>query len=101
MVLIYVVCKDIDEAQRIGMELLQRRLAGCINMFPIQSAYWWEGQIVQDHEAVLLVKTLERQFSVVQAEIIKLHSYSVPAVLKIPVDAVEPRYFGWLKNEVC
>jgi uncharacterized protein involved in tolerance to divalent cations len=49
---------------------------------------------------VLLVKTLERKFPAVQAEILKLHSYSVPAIFKIPVDSVEPRYFGWLRGEV-
>lgn len=100
MVLAYIVCRDIEEAKSIGRGLLEKRLAACINMFPIESAYWWEGQIVDDREAVLIAKTVERRFEALRAEVVARHSYSVPCVLKLPVAQVEDRYASWLRGEV-
>lgn len=100
MVLAYIVCKDSLEAMGIGRHLLQRHLVACVNIFPIQSAYWWEGEIVEDNEAVLIAKTVDGKFDAVKREVLDLHSYSVPCILKLPVMAVEETYLTWLRGEV-
>ena len=96
MVLVYIVCKDLDEAKSIGRHLLEKHLAACVNMFPIESAYWWEGAIVEDREAVLIAKTVANRCDALERHVLALHSYSVPCILRLPVSGVEKGYLGWL-----
>ncbi len=99
MILIYVVCANLEEAKRISRYLLEHRLAACTNMYPITSAYWWEGKIVEDNEVAMIVKTVPDHFELVKDAVLKLHSYQVPCIISIPVDKVEPTYLQWLQSE--
>lgn len=100
MILVYVVCADVAEAKKISRYLLEQRVAACTNMFPIESAYWWDGKIVEDSEAVLIVKTVAANFERVKQGVLTLHSYAVPAIFSIPVGHVEEKYSSWLCGEV-
>ena len=57
MKIYYVTLNSSEEAERIGRALLEKRLAVCVNWFPITCMYRWEGQLTQEPEVVLLVKT--------------------------------------------
>ncbi len=96
MELIYTVCKDVEEARRIGRVLVEERLAACVNIFPIYSYYWWQGELVADQEAVLIAKTRSGRFDTVAERIASLHSYTVPAIFSIPLGAVRDSYLQWL-----
>ncbi len=100
MILVYVVCANQDEAKKISRHLLEQRLAGCTNTFPIESAYRWEGKIVEDSEAVLIVKTVEPNFDKVKEAVLQQHSYTTPAIFSIPVTHVEEKYSKWLCGEI-
>ena len=41
MIFIYIVCKNKEEAKKIGLYLVKQRLAACCNIFPIESIYHW------------------------------------------------------------
>jgi periplasmic divalent cation tolerance protein len=99
MELIYTVCRDLEEASRIGRRLVEERLAACVNIFPIHSFYWWEGEVIADQEAVLLVKTRQGNFDTVSDRIASMHSYSVPAIFSLPVERVRQSYLQWLVTE--
>ena len=99
MVMVYIVCRDRDEARRIAQLLLERRLAACANLFPIESLYWWQGQIVEDNEHVLLAKTRPECFSALAAAVKSIHSYAVPAIILLPVADADDQYLAWLRGE--
>lgn len=44
-IIFYVAHSSEEEARRISDSIVAARLAACANIFPIQSAYWWEGKI--------------------------------------------------------
>lgn len=72
----------------------------CANIYDdVKSIYRWESEIVEEKECILIVKTTEDKFEKVKKEVEKIHSYSVPCIVKIPVEANE-KYFNWIKNEV-
>lgn len=101
MILIYITCKNRKQAEEIGSYLLKKRLAACINIFPeISSIYRWEGKVEKIKEAVLIVKTIEKNFEKIEAEIKKLHIYTVPSIFSIKVDKVHKEYLGWLEEEI-
>ncbi len=100
MILVYIVCANIEEAKRISRHLLEQRLAACTNVHPIASMYWWDGKIVEDNEVALLAKTVPMNFERIKAEVVQLHSYQIPAIFSIPVENVEEQYLRWLEDNV-
>lgn len=96
--LIYITCPNEAEAQRIAQHLLEMRLVACANIFPIQSLYWWEGNLCNESESVLLVKTMPDLWEAVKEAVEAIHPYQVPCIVKIVADANE-RYQNWIKNE--
>jgi len=99
MIFIYITCKNKKEAKKIGLFLVKKRLAGCCNIFPIESIYWWKGKVIKDREVVLIVKSLKKNFRKVEKEVKKLHSYTVPCILEIPITQGSKDFLNWLKKE--
>ncbi len=98
MIDIYVTCNDKQEAVKIAEHLLKLKLAGCANIFPIESLYWWQGKIVEDKEIAMLIKAQEKNYSIIEKEIRKLHSYTVPCIIAINVKRANKAYLKWLKE---
>lgn len=99
MIVVYVTCKDKEEAHKIGRHVVRKKLAACANYFPINSIYEWQGKLNEDNEFVLLMKTVDANFGKLNEEVKKLHSYDVPCILKIKADA-NAEYDEWVKKQV-
>lgn len=99
MILVYITCKDKEEAKKIAKHLLDNRLAACANIFPIESMYCSGDKLEQSNEVVLLVKTRKYKFDKVKEEVKKIHSYEIPCILKIDVEA-NKGYDSWLDGVV-
>ena len=100
MIFIYITCKNKREAKRIGLFLVKKRLAACCNIFPIESIYWWRNKIVKDKEVVLIAKTLKKNFRKIEKEVKRLHSYTVPCILEIPITQGSKDFLNWLEKEI-
>ena len=99
MILIYITFPNKQEAKKIGRILIEKRLAGCVNMFPVEAIYQWKGKITEEKEVVLIAKTFEKNFSKIEKLVKKLHSYETPCILAIPVNKVSKNYLNWIKKE--
>lgn len=96
-VVVYTTFPGLVEAERVGKELVERRLAACANILPgMVSHYRWEGKVERAEEVVMLIKTRASLAGDVSAAIRELHSYDVPAIVVIPLESVEGNYLGWL-----
>jgi periplasmic divalent cation tolerance protein len=90
-----------EEAERIGAELLERRLAACVQTIgPIVSRYRWRGKLERAREWQLLAKTEVALYAEVEAAIRASHSYEEPEVLAIPVLAGSAGYLAWVSESV-
>lgn len=99
MIFIYITASTKKEAKKIATYLLKKRLIACANIFPINSLYWWKNKIVDENEIVLIAKTKEENFEKVKSGVEKIHSYTIPCIIKIPVDA-NRKYLDWIKSEI-
>ena len=78
-------------------ELVARRHSCCVNILPIQrSVYRWQGEICEDSEFMLLVKTLEEEYEKVEAAIQELHSYELPEILAFNIRRGEEGFLHWI-----
>jgi len=94
---VYITCKDRDEARRIGRDLVESRLAACANILDgMNSFYYWEDQLQDDHEAVLIAKTRAERMDDLVARVCELHSYDLPCVVGLPIADGNPDYLRWV-----
>ena len=99
-VFVYTTYPSIVEAERAGRALVERRLAACVNILPgMVSFYWWQGQIDRGDEVVMIIKTRASLAEPVRAAVKDMHSYTTPAILVIPIEAVDPAYHAWIEAE--
>src|SRR3989344_6519296 len=96
MILIYTTCKNTDEAKKISKLIIENRLAACVNIWPIASTYFWEGKLVEDSEAAMLVKTSESKIAEIEELILKNHVYATPFIGSIDVRRVNREYKEWM-----
>lgn len=97
---IYITTSNKEEAIKIGKAIVHARLAACANiMDSMESIYWWEGKIVEENEAVLLLKTKEELADRVIAEVKALHSYDVPCIVAWPIVNGDADYLKWIEEE--
>jgi len=101
MELIYTVCSSSQEAKSIGKILVQEKLCACVNIIKgMESIYFWEGEIIEDNEVLLLIKTTMNHFDEISRQIKELHSYEVPCVFSLQVKNVNKDYLNWIKNHI-
>jgi periplasmic divalent cation tolerance protein len=87
-------------ADIIATELLERRLAACVQVLgPVTSRYRWEGALETSEEWLALVKTTAGRADVVVEAIRARHPYDVPEVLVTPVTGL-PGYLAWIDDSV-
>jgi periplasmic divalent cation tolerance protein len=101
-VLILVTAGGRDDAERIGEGLVVEHLAASCNVVPtVASFYYWEGQLQRQHEALLVIKTLESLAPAVEEYVRTRHGYDVPEILQVPIERGSSAYLDWLKGQVA
>lgn len=99
-VLVYTTWPDVQSAEGAGRDLVEARLAACVNILPgMVSIYAWEGKIERAEECVMIVKTRVALQARVMDAVREAHPYEVPAVLAIPVAVADPAFAGWIRDE--
>jgi periplasmic divalent cation tolerance protein len=90
-----------QQAVEISEEMIARRLATCVNIVPcLRSIYRWKGKICEDTEYLLFIKTPLRLFDRVSSAIKELHSYELPEILALSVEATESTFHDWILRMV-
>lgn len=88
---------DMDTAKSLATRLLESKLAACVTVLPgATSFYRWEGQLEQQPEAQMLIKSHARHQQALMALIKQHHPYQTPELLVLPVSAGDPDYLSWL-----
>ena len=86
-----------EQGSKIAEALVERQLAACVNIIKrVRSIYRWKGELWDDEEFILLIKTRESLVAEVQESVKKLHSYELPEVLSLPVSVMDERVKSWI-----
>lgn len=101
MIHVYVSYPTMKEAERISTLILKKRLAACIDFFPVKTKYWWHSKLVNGREIVTFIVTQKKYYKKIETLIKKNHSYKVPCILELPVNRVYKKYNQWLINETA
>ena len=98
----YMTAGSKDEARKVGRELLESKLAACVNIIDnMNSMYMWEDALQDDQEVVLIAKTTEERMPALIEKVKAAHSYECPCVLAIPVVHGNPEFIAWIRKEAA
>ena len=100
--IINCTAKDKEEALKISRILVQKKLIACSNIIPsLTSVYIWNGQVNEENEVLMIMKTKTELFDKVKEEILKLHSYDVPEIIAVPIIKGSEEYLGWINENTA
>jgi periplasmic divalent cation tolerance protein len=96
MISIHTTVPDEETARRIARELVEERVAACVNYHAVSSVYRWEGDVVEEGEYALEVKTA-LEYDEVRERIEEKHPYDIPAILRVETEANDG-YDKWVED---
>ena len=100
-ILITTTTPTLEEGKSIARMLVKKGLAGCVNILgPTVSIYEWKGQIEEEAEYKLFIKSKKEHWSKIVRAIEKVHSYSTPEISMFPIDNMYEPYRRWLAGVI-
>jgi periplasmic divalent cation tolerance protein len=85
------------DAPAFARTLVSERLAACINVpGEITSVYWWEGELSQEVERQIVMKTTRAKVGPLWDRVRDLHPYDVPEFVVLPIIDGSDAYLRWI-----
>ena len=81
---------------KIANELVQNKIAACVNITKISSIYSWQGKIENATEYLVLFKTTQKNKKSLKEKIKASHPYDVPEIAEINITSINKSYLKWL-----
>jgi periplasmic divalent cation tolerance protein len=94
--MLYMTVGDLEEARTIVLRLVEEGLVACGNIFPINSIYRWKGEVAEESEVAVIMKTRRDrvQEAIVAAK--EGHSYEVPCIVAYAMETGSEDYLRWI-----
>ncbi len=100
MLLIITTITDIDKGKLLERQIIDNQLAACCNIMPrVTSIYRWKGELCEDQECLLVIKTVETRFKQISEFIKQQHPYETPELIALPVTKSTQEYLSWVIQE--
>ncbi len=98
-VVVLVTVPSASVARRIARETVKEKLAACCNILPgITSFYTWKGKMEKADEALLIIKTRRECVGPLASVIRRLHPYTVPEIIALPIVIGGGDYLAWINE---
>lgn len=100
--LVLTTCGSAEEADGLAAQLVGAREAACVNRVSnVMSTYRWQGDVHNDQEILLLIKTTEDRLDAVERTIRERSSYELPELVAVRVETGSAAYLDWLAAAVA
>lgn len=97
---VYITAGSLDEARAIAKELITNRFAACVNILEnMRSLYWWEGEMKEDQEVIVIAKTKESMVPALIDKVKSVHSYECPCVVSLAITDGNKPFLDWILSE--
>ena len=100
-IMVHVTFPDLDSAGKVSRLLVENKLAACVHVYPeVLSIYRWQGEICEDREVAVQIKTRRKHWQMVQDLVNNHHPYDVPVIACLPVCDYNPAAAKWFDEVV-
>jgi len=98
LIAVYTTVSSLEEARKIAKTLVERKLVACAQISEIESFYAWKGEVQNDQEFRILLKTTDTRYKAVETAIRDLHSYELPAIHAVAIKHAYEPYAAWIEE---
>jgi len=96
---ILCACPDEAIAKELSLQLVKKKLAACVNIIPhVQSVFFWNNQIEETKEVLLMIKASQKNYEKIEAFIQSMHPYEVPEIIALTISQGSSRYLEWVNQ---
>ena len=99
IIIFYIPCDLKKTAQTLAKKMLHEKLAGCAQIFPVQSLYLWDNKVNDTSEFILILKTVKSKVKELKKLLESSHPYETPAILNTVMD-VNKSYYQWMMENL-
>lgn len=99
MLLVLTTVANQQQARTLAADMLAQRLCACVQLQAIESLYHWQGQVQQEVEWRLLLKTSAARYPALEAALRQAHPYELPAIVALPVTQALPAFTDWVAQK--
>lgn len=96
---VITTCSDRDSAKSLAAKMIKAKLAACVQLDEIESFYEWQGEVENGSEVRLMIKTQAFLYAELEVFIKEHHSYEVPEIIALPIQAGSKEYLSWIDDE--
>ncbi len=98
---VLVTAPDEENAAMIGRTLVEERLAACANIVgAVRSIYRWKGEICDERECLLVIKTASEKFRELEKRVRSMHPYEVPEIIALEISEGSKPYLDWIAENI-
>lgn len=96
---VLVTAPSLDVARDLARTIVSEGLAACANLSPgVKSVYTWQGELQEDEEVLMVIKTRQERIPALEARLSGLHPYDVPEFVVLRAEHVAEPYLAWLEG---
>lgn len=99
-ILVLCTAPNEDVGAKLARGLVEGKLAACVNVIPgLRSFYVWKGELNDDAEVQLFIKSRLHRYDALEAWLREHHPYDVPEIIALPIEGGSKDYLGWLEAQ--
>ena len=97
-IVVLITVPDFETGKKIAKALVEEKLGACVNITTaeVNSIYYWKGNIEDDNENLLIIKTRKDKFESLVNKVKELHPYTVPEIIALPIVVGSEDYLNWI-----
>ena len=100
LLVVLTTVAGIDKAKLLAHQIIDQRLAACCNIVPgISSIYRWQGELCDEQECLLVMKTIKNRYLELDEYVREHHPYDIPELLAMPVSTCFEEYLSWVVKQ--
>jgi len=97
VLLVMSTLPDQDSAKALAAELVESRLAACVNVLsPCVSVYRWRDAVENATEVPVVIKTTAGRYAELESALRARHPYELPEIVAVPVSHGLSGYLDWV-----
>lgn len=100
MIFVYVPCQNVDTAKNIAKILVEKRMAGSVDIMPVHSINKDNGGISETSGSVMIVKTIEKHVQEIEDIVREHYQNGIPCIATISLYRLNRDFKDWLLTSV-